>query len=63
MVAAVDTVTRTCATLTLVTRAIEQHRSQLDSYEGLRTLTLMIRYDKRTGQPTIVNQRPEFETT
>jgi hypothetical protein len=50
-------------TIEAITTRLEDHRASLDSFPDLRTLFLLVRYDRQTGNPEVVNVRPESETS
>lgn len=49
-------------TIKAITTRLEDHRASLDAFPDLRTLFLLVRYDRQTGKPEVVNVRPESET-
>ncbi len=55
---------RTDLTLALLTRTLEKERCWLDEdTRDVRALSMLVRYDRRTGKPTGVDLRPQIEST
>jgi hypothetical protein len=59
----VDVASRTEATIDLLRRAIEKERSGIDGRNDLRAVQILVRFDRRTGDPFVADVRPQYETS